>query len=79
MNKIIIEVRDGSIIGIFSTNPETRIVIVDYDLIDDGQNPVSISALEPNATFQDGKGYLMYGNTEATDIEISDELKRLKF
>lgn len=79
MNKIIIEVRDGSIIGIHATNSETQIVIVDHDLTDNGENPVSISILSPDATFQDGKGYLLYGNTEPEDVEIADELKRLKF
>lgn len=78
--KILIEVKGGTVINISATE-EVKIVIVDYDNSDNGSNPIMPSdPLYPDAIFKDGEAHTLF--TDASDpeeMEIKDELKRLKF
>ena len=78
--KILIEVKGGSVTAISATE-DVQIVIVDYDNSDNGNNPVTPSeVLYPDAIFEDGEAHTLF--TDASDpeeMEIKDELKRLKF
>lgn len=64
-----------------SATEDVQIVIVDYDNSDNGNNPIMPSEpLFPDAIFKDGEAHTLF--TDASDheeMEIKDELKRLKF
>lgn len=76
--KIIIEIKGGNIQNISSTC-EVDVCIVDYDLLDDGEEPIN-GILAQDVLFESGKAHELY--TDANDpqeMEIKDLLKALKF
>lgn len=80
MTKILIEVRGGNVIAVSASN-DIKLVIIDYDNINYGNNPVVISEqLEADAIFEDGKAHELFADSNDTvDREVRDELKRIKF
>ena len=61
-----------------ATNCQMQIVIVDHDLTDLGENPVT-EVLSPTAILQDGKLCEAVTPSEMSTQEIYDEVKRLHF
>lgn len=80
MTKVLIQVRGGNVIHISATE-EVKIVIVDYDNSDNGENPVIPSEqLSPDVIFKDGEAHTLFTDeTDPVEMEVKDELKRIKF
>ncbi|WP_259071299.1 hypothetical protein HDF24_04490 [Mucilaginibacter sp. X4EP1] len=76
--KVLITV-SGGVITSFNTNlPDCKVLIVDYDLQDDGVEPVR-EIEEQDEMFEDGKSYLLFEGSNPSEQEVADELKRLKY
>jgi len=76
--KLIIQVRVGNVINVSSTQ-DINYVIVDYDNIDVGEEPVK-DVYGQDAIFEPGEAHRLF--TDASDpqeMEIKDALKVLKF
>lgn len=74
--KILICIKDGMVESI-SANMDCDIVIVDYDCFQDGDDQVS-GIINPDA-ISENIYELFTDQSMPQDMEIRDELKRLKF
>jgi len=77
--KIIIEVKGGTVVAVSSTH-EIDIAIVDYDNVQNGSPAFNGSVLAQDNLFESGKAHELF--TDASDpveMEVKDELKRIKF
>jgi hypothetical protein len=74
--KILIYVEGGNVQMIAASEP-VDIVIVDRDDQDAGDNPVKL--IEPHEIKAPGTFYELFPFTDNSDVEIWDELKRIKF
>lgn len=81
MTKILIEVRGGNVVAVSATQEDVQLCIVDYDNIDEGNNPVCVSdPLGPDATFEPGKAHELFtDSSDPVEMEVKEELKRIKF
>jgi hypothetical protein len=76
--KVLITVR-GGVNTSFRTNlADCKVLIIDYDLFDDGVEPVR-EAEEQDGSFEDGKSYLLFDDGDDADLEIAKKLKELKY
>ena len=76
--KVLITVR-GGIITSFRTNlPDCKVLIIDYDLFDDGVEPVR-QVEEQDGSFEDGRSYLLFDDGDDADLEIAEQLKELNY
>jgi len=76
--KVLVVVKDGMVETISSNSENTRIVVIDHDNRERGNNGFISEPYEPDAVFEN----LYEGFTDETDpveVEIRDELKRMKF
>lgn len=73
--KVLIEIRDGALQAVYSNTP-LNYVLVDYDNIAVGENPVS-APLPPDAIASEL--FSLYNEPLPPDVEIREELKRIKF
>lgn len=73
--KLIIEIRGGNLTSVLA-NADLRYIVVDYDNIELGAQPVS-GPLAPDVIGD--KLYTLYNDPDPANREISNELKRLKF
>lgn len=76
--KVLITVSGGIVTAVATNLPECNFLVIDFDLQDEGQNPV-MDAEEQHETFEDGKAYLLFDGFNPSEMEASDELKRIKF
>lgn len=77
--KIIIQV-GGGIVQAVCANTEVDIAIVDYDEADSGKPPFNGSIYQQDSLFKDGKAHELFTNAaDPVEMEIKDELKRIKF
>ena len=79
--KILITIRGGNITDIMSNVKDAEIVIIDHDNADAGDKPVS-DIMNPDYFVKDANGEMFYErfrDDEPMNIEIRDELKRMKF
>lgn len=74
--KILIEIKNGMIRNLMSNSDDVMYVIVDYDLPENGDKPVS-PILEPDFVSDNLRD--AFTDTDEETVEIWDELKRLKF
>lgn len=75
--KVLVYVYGGTVQYINSSNPNTRIVVIDQDNNLDDKNGF-ISEYEPDAIYENH--YEAFTDTtNPVDMEIRDELKRMKF
>lgn len=75
LNKVLIYVKDGTVQVVNSSNPNTRIVVIDVDNI--STDFISMP-YEPDAVFANHYEAFTDENNPV-DMEIRDELKRMKF
>lgn len=76
-NKIIITIEGGLVQAICATDPKIEIFVVDYDNIDQGDDPVY--EYSPDYVFKDGHAHEIFmGSLNPAETEVRDELKRLK-
>lgn len=73
--KIIITIQCGNVIAVSATQ-DIKYVVVDYDLLDVGKEPVS-DVLEADYVNHDLSG--AYSLNDPDDKEICEELKRIHF
>lgn len=75
--KILITFRGGEVVNV-NTNMDADIVIVDFDVLDQGNSPVSAilapDSISPGPFYQD-----FTDEQDPEEVEVRDELKRLKF
>lgn len=74
--KVAIEVKNGEVIAVHSTKP-IEYVIIDYDGIDNGNTPVS-SVFTPDMV-SDNIYEIFTDTSVPVEMEVRDELKRIKF
>jgi hypothetical protein len=74
--KIVIEVRGGTIQAVHANHKAVKIVIVDFDNIDQGQNPVGV-VQSPDSVHDPVCN--AFGKEDAQVIEVHEMLKGLKF
>ena len=72
--RILIELSEGTIQNIVSTEP-VEIIIVDWDNIDCGEEPIFKS--EPEHIRKAGTFYELFDVNDLHSKEVRDELKRL--
>ena len=76
--KVLIYVKEGMVHAVYSNNPDIKIVVVDEDNNCDEKYGFISEPYEPDAVFKN-----LYeaftDETNPVDMEIRDELKRLKF
>jgi hypothetical protein len=75
-SKLVIVVEGGNIQQIFSNNPNTEIVVVDYDMGEVGEDPAFRYSIDN--VFQDGEAYQLFNEPYPMDREIRDYLKSIK-
>jgi hypothetical protein len=76
--KILLTV-SGGVIHSFNTNlPNCKLLVVDFDLQEDGIQPVR-AIQEQDSAFEDGKSYLLFNEDTNSEREVADELKKLKY
>ena len=76
--KVLITVR-GGVITSFRTNlPDCKVLIIDYDLFDDGVEAVR-EVEEQDGSFEDGKSYLLFDDGDEADKEITGKLRELEY
>lgn len=78
--KILIEIRGGNVVSVHSTQ-EIGIVIIDYD----NETPLRMyndkaDVFCEDSIFGDGEAHTLFSDsTDPVEIEIREELKRIKF
>lgn len=76
--KILVIIEDGTVQAINSNNPNCRIVVIDHDNRERGGIGFISEPYEPDAVFENHyEGFT--DETDPVDVEIRDELKRMKF
>lgn len=76
--KVLIHVKGGIVQWIASNNEDVKIVIVDEDRQGNDENFLVSSAVSPDRIEEDM--YKLYNDaTDNIEVEVRDELKRMKF
>lgn len=75
--KILVRVEGGNVTSVCSNRKDVKIVIVDYDKSDNGDNPVT-DILPPDSV-SDNMYELFTDQSDPKSGEVRDELKRRKF
>lgn len=76
--KVLVTLRGGMIEEMYANN-EIELVVVDYDLVDHGESPVSTPHVSYYSDEHVGFSGLFTDTSDPVEMEIRDELKRLKF
>ena len=77
MDKILIEVRGGTIQRIAATK-YMQIIIVDWDNIDAGDKAVNRRTI-PDKIVKKGEFYQIFDETTPAEAEVREDLKRIHF
>ena len=76
--KILVIVEGGTVQAINSNNPNCRIVVIDHDNKESGGNGFISEPYEPDGLYEN-QYEAFTDETNPIDVEIRDELKRMKF
>lgn len=74
--KVLIEIEGGNIVFTASNVQDLNIVIVDRDLIDNGQNPIKLEILYPDSNVENFQE--LFIGEDPVNSEIRETLKRNK-
>jgi hypothetical protein len=75
--RVFVETR-GGVIQTVCASKNIKIVIIDYDNIDNGASPVS-EVLAPDAIFLPGEAHELFTEPGLAESEVKEAMKRLKF
>jgi len=77
--KVIIEVRRGAVVAVHC-NDDSKIIVVDWDNLENGQSPYNLEPLYQDGLFKDGEAKLLYTDPETElESELYNRLDELNF